>query len=184
MLGNPVILPFGFGRGQAVGKDVVDRLGISGTSHSHEMVTTTAAIIDRCQPSLLEKEMQYLAKSGCVPVMVRWYDPTPRTVRFGRLQQLVMPHARYPILEDNKWRTVSYEDLHHPSPYHHHHHHHHRTIIIVPSSSSSSTIIIVVVIIFIVIATHRNAHHHSLSRMRIMCASKAAAGRRVLAWWT
>eukprot|EP00973_Karenia_brevis_P082726 11467236-Karenia_brevis.AAC.1 len=74
------------------------------------MVTTTAAIANQCQEALLEREVRCVESSGCVPVILKWYDTTPMTVRFGRLQQQIAPHARYPVLAHNTWKAVSYDE--------------------------------------------------------------------------
>eukprot|EP00973_Karenia_brevis_P089511 12398106-Karenia_brevis.AAC.1 len=97
---------------QSVGKNVVERVGIAGTTRAHPIVATTCAVINSCQEGLMQAEMQTAQDSGQVPVVLRWYDATPFQVRFGQLQEQVMPHARYPVidLQTKRWKTVPYSE--------------------------------------------------------------------------
>eukprot|EP00973_Karenia_brevis_P012322 1673976-Karenia_brevis.AAC.1 len=93
---------------QSVGKNVVERIGIAGTTRAHTIVATTCAVINSCQEGLMQAEVQAVQASGQVPVVLRWYDATPFQVRFGQLQEQVMPHARYPVIDfqAKRWKTV------------------------------------------------------------------------------
>ena len=44
-------------------------------------------------------------------MLSRHFDPTPIKVRFGRLQGLLAPHARYLVPEGERYRSVKFDEF-------------------------------------------------------------------------
>ena len=54
-------------------------------------------------------QFQSIVRAHASPVLFRLYDCSPVRMAFGRLQQELYPHARYPVLMDDRWESVCWE---------------------------------------------------------------------------
>jgi len=101
---------------RSLGKDVNERDGVEGSHHGLAIVSASSHALLRCQDVCLEDEMHSLTStpSAIVPTIRRLYDATPSRVRFGRLQPLLQPIARYPVLgDDGRWKCVPLNEFVH-----------------------------------------------------------------------
>ena len=87
-----------------------DRSGVDGTHRSLGILSTVASAFWQEQKNFIALQMNQIMASKCVPVVNKFYDATPIRCWFGRLSHEVMPHARYPVCEDGRWRLVRYEE--------------------------------------------------------------------------
>ena len=93
-----------------VGKNKVLRVGLDGHHRALDVLTTVSATAFQGQQCWAKAKVQAMLASEACPVINKFYDCTPLRVGFGRLQPVLMPHARYPLKLDNKWRSVSLEE--------------------------------------------------------------------------
>ena len=50
----------------------------------------------------MDTKVEDIVQNRSSPVIFKFYDCTPVRMGFGKLQALLMPHACYPILLNNK----------------------------------------------------------------------------------
>ena len=96
---------------RSVGKDLVARDGVEGHGgRGLAIVASVSGAIEMVQEELGQLECDTVCENGVVPMMKRWYDLTPSRLKFGRLQDEVMPWARYPVWSDaeQRWEIVPY----------------------------------------------------------------------------
>ena len=93
-----------------IGKNKVLRAGLDGHHRALDVLTTVSATAFQRQQCWVKAKVQAMLASEACPVINKFYDCTPSRVGFGRLQPVLMPHARYPLKLDNKWRSVSLEE--------------------------------------------------------------------------
>ena len=93
---------------RSAGKSTNERDGIEGTHRVHSMVATSASVISSCQDRVVSDEISGLRSLHAVPFCLKWYDGTPISVKFGRLQEELMPYARYPVMDPDtkEWKSV------------------------------------------------------------------------------
>ena len=98
---------------KAVGRKI-DREGMQGTHGSMDAIGTVAGL---AETAISEKVGSFHKQELChggvsAPVIVVGYDATPMRLRFGKMQALLAPLARYAVrADDNKWQMVSMEEL-------------------------------------------------------------------------
>jgi hypothetical protein len=99
-----------------IGKNKTLRCGLDGHHRTLSMLATPAGVVRESQNDFVCQQIDDLCKQGVVPVFIRWYDSTPCRVAFGALQQEVYPFARYPHLDGDIWRVLSYNDYRAANP--------------------------------------------------------------------
>jgi hypothetical protein len=94
-----------------IGKNKVLRSGIDGIHRALTILVAVANAIDEMQSIWMRDETEDVRTRGDSLVITRYYDCTPVRLRFGRLQDQVMPHARYPLLNaEGKWKSVPFQE--------------------------------------------------------------------------
>ena len=75
------------------------------------MLCTSSSVLHKLQDQFAASEMESIVEKDVIPVIAKHYDTTPSKVRFGRLQSLLLPLARYAVLKDDgQWSLVSHEE--------------------------------------------------------------------------
>ena len=82
------------------------RSGLDGVSRELGILTAVSSAFWLEQESYLSAEMERVYEERVSPSVCKFYDASPRRMAFGRLQCQLMPHARYPIFENDKWKSV------------------------------------------------------------------------------
>ena len=88
--------------------------GIESVSHELDVLCTVSAAARRVQSEFVAASLAELVKNKDSTLVVqRFYDATPVRVRFGQLQGVLEPIARYPLFDDQtqRWKTVSLDDF-------------------------------------------------------------------------
>eukprot|EP00959_Pyramimonas_sp_CCMP1952_P114994 2404067-Pyramimonas_sp.AAC.1 len=93
-----------------IGKNKCLREGIDGHHRGLDMVAAVSAAAIEDQTEWLSAELSRMQCLRASPVISKFYDCTPHRFRFGRLQAVLHPHARYPLLVDDRWTTVTLDD--------------------------------------------------------------------------
>ena len=97
----------------SIGKNLVARSGVSGCQGRGLAITSTVgSIVAETQHVFGDVEIDRLCISNAVPTILKFYDATPSRVRFGKLQDIIMPWARFPVWDSDakRWRLVPYTD--------------------------------------------------------------------------
>ena len=87
-----------------------------GAARSGDITKTRRQLDQLCGLASTLRELQsgrvdeHLKKPWRSMTILRNHDATPRLVRFGILQDLIQPTARYLYKEEGRWRSLSYED--------------------------------------------------------------------------
>ena len=95
---------------QQVGSVKTMRKGVDGLHRELSVLST-------CSSAAWELQRRWVAdvaadvrrNQRCVAVF-QYYDATPRQMWFGRCQRFLTDCARYPVLEDGKWKTYRLDD--------------------------------------------------------------------------
>ena len=98
---------------RTLGKDVLEKTGVEGSGHGLAITSAVSSAVSHCQDVFCDDEIAGLP-STVVPCIRRLYDATPSRVRFGRLQQVLHPIARCPVLgDDGRWKCVPFSEFVH-----------------------------------------------------------------------
>ena len=95
------------------GKIRSDREGIEGEHRVLSIAAATSSIIHNRQERMGNEHLQYIRNEGLVPFFQRSFDASENMTRFGKLQNQLMPIARYPIKNegDSTWTVVGLDDF-------------------------------------------------------------------------
>ena len=76
------------------------------------MTSTLATVIEESQDAFYDVECEKLVACKASPLYKKWYDCTPSKIRFGQMQEIVMPWARYPVWNEQtqRWNMVRYAE--------------------------------------------------------------------------
>ena len=94
-----------------LGRNKTSSGGVDGSHRALNMLATVSGAAWERQSAWMNSEMQHLREAHACPVISGYYDASPMRVRFGQLQEDVMPHARYPVKDaDGKWVSVGLKE--------------------------------------------------------------------------
>jgi hypothetical protein len=93
-----------------LGKGHAAREGIDGEHNHLAVASTVASVLQCCQDDYIQQNVRDTCDLGFIPFVQRFYDCTPNRMKFGRMQQLLHPHARYAIPDGTKWKVVGLDD--------------------------------------------------------------------------
>lgn len=102
-----------------IGKPRCERSGIDGQHRALAIVSTVASVLAQWQDTFVQQRLtdalQLGSKSGggSVCFYQHFYDATPVRLGFGRMRDVLHPHARYIVLDKSgtKWELVSHESF-------------------------------------------------------------------------
>ncbi|CAK0893379.1 unnamed protein product, partial [Prorocentrum cordatum] len=93
-----------------VGKNKTMRSGVDGTrGRELAILSASASLISMRQDRFIEDRTESIQGP---PVWSIFYDATPIRLKFGNIQDMVAPIARYPVQdkESKEWRLVTYSE--------------------------------------------------------------------------
>jgi hypothetical protein len=93
-----------------IGKSSLARVGIDAMRRGLNVLAVVASAFVACQQTFVEEEIEQMCASGGCPYITKFYDNTSVRMKFGRLQAQLMPHARYPLMVDDTWKSVTYDE--------------------------------------------------------------------------
>lgn len=83
---------------RSIGKSLLDRDGVDGTHHALGIVASVAGAFQEHQNAWVQKQWDDIARRQIIPFITRHYDASSNRMRFGALQDALIPHARYAVL--------------------------------------------------------------------------------------
>ena len=87
------------------------KVGVDGFTRALDLLTCVSSALHEEQKDYIDSRLQEVISHGGCPVILKFYDCTPIRMCFARLQDVLMPHARYPIFLENKWRSVTLQEF-------------------------------------------------------------------------
>ena len=94
----------------------VDTKGIEGNRHHLAILATVSSAADIEQTKWVEGRVAQLKESRLPFALFRYYDSTPGSFAFGKLQSALYPLARYPWWDGTKWKSCTLDEYQKVNP--------------------------------------------------------------------
>ena len=93
-----------------VGSNKTMRVGLDGLSKELAVLTTVSGAAWQDQRDFVTRRVADMTQRCRSPSVLWWYDASPRQFAFGRLQEELMPLARYPYFDGDRWQSLTLND--------------------------------------------------------------------------
>lgn len=90
-----------------LGKNRTLREGLDGQARSLDILACVSAAMRLEQVDFARHQLDHIVAERSCPVIAKFYDCTPMRIAFGKLQQQLVPHARFPVKIDQQWKSVT-----------------------------------------------------------------------------
>ena len=97
--------------GQLAAKFARHDEGLDGTSRHLEILSVVASALATLQSKFVDGFIDDACRKRACPVIFKYYDATPKDVVFGMMAPQMAPWARYPVLIEGKWKSMSLDEL-------------------------------------------------------------------------
>ena len=97
--------------GQLAGKSARHDQGLDGTSRHLEILSVVAGALACLQSKFVDSFVGDVCRKNACPIIFKYYDATPRDIVFGMMAPQMSPWARYPVLVEGKWRSMTLHEL-------------------------------------------------------------------------
>ncbi len=96
-----------------LGKNRTLRVGVDGCSRELSILSSVASVARMEQQQFDRRITKVWRDTLASPTICRAYDATPKHAWFGRLQEEIQPHARYPWYGkgEDKWKSLKFSDF-------------------------------------------------------------------------
>jgi hypothetical protein len=94
------------------GKVQAGEQGVGQTRRTLDALISTAVGASAAHQGALQRLLSELPDLTDHLVITKHYDATPLMLRFGRLQHLLCPHARYTVQDaSRKWKLIRFDEF-------------------------------------------------------------------------